>query len=43
MKKDNTVLLEKVNTILEEMKADGTLKELYIDSFGIDLSDSIKD
>lgn len=43
MKKDNTVLLEKVNTILEEMKADGTLKKLYIDSFGIDLSDSIKD
>ncbi|MGP1458281.1 MAG: transporter substrate-binding domain-containing protein [Treponema sp.] len=41
MKKDNAVLLEKVNGALDAMKAGGTLKKLYTDAFGMDLSDSI--
>ena len=43
MKKDSTLLLEKVNAALDAMKADGTLKKLYIDAFGLDLSDSVQD
>lgn len=42
MKKGNSVLQEKINKVLEEMKADGSLKEIYIKIFGMDLSDSIK-
>lgn len=43
MSKANTELLEKVNAALDAMKQDGTLSKLYIDAFGIDLLDSIKD
>ena len=43
MKKDSTLLLEKVNGALDAMKTDGTLKKLYIDAFGLDLSDSVQD
>lgn len=42
MKKGNTALQSKVDATLEAMKADGTLKKIYIDVFGMDLSDSIK-
>lgn len=42
MKKGNTVLQDKINKVLEEMKADGSLAKIYIDIFGEDLSDSIK-
>ena len=42
MKNDNTVLQEKINAVLEEMKADGTLKSIYIKIFGMDLSQSIQ-
>ena len=42
MKKGNTELQTKVNKILEDMKADGTLKNIYVKIFGMDLSDSIK-
>ena len=42
MKNDNTVLQEKINAVLEEMKADGTLKSIYIKIFGMDLSSSIQ-
>lgn len=41
MKKNNTVLKEKIDAALAEMKADGSLKELYIKVFGMDLTDSI--
>ena len=42
MKNDNTVLQGKINAVLEEMKADGTLKSIYIKIFGMDLSSSIQ-
>ncbi|MCQ2592454.1 MAG: ABC transporter substrate-binding protein [Treponema sp.] len=42
MKKGNTELQGKINKILDEMKADGSLKKIYFDIFGMDLSDSIK-
>lgn len=42
MKKGNSALQSKINDALNEMKADGTLKEIYIKIFGMDLSDSIK-
>ena len=42
MKNDNTVLQGKINAVLEEMKADGTLKSIYIKIFGMDLSQSIQ-
>lgn len=42
MKKGNTVLQEKVNAILEDMKKDGSLKQIYMEVFNMDLSDSIK-
>lgn len=41
MKKGNTVLQEKINKVIDDMKADGTMKEIYIQIFGEDLSDSI--
>ena len=41
-KKGNKVLVEKINSIIEEMKADGTMKALYEKVFKMDLSDSIK-
>ncbi len=40
--KDNPVLLEKINGILSDMLADGTMKKLYEADFGMDLSDSLK-
>lgn len=43
LKKGNTVLQEKINSAIEEMKKDGTMKKLYEQIFGMDLSDSIKD
>lgn len=42
MKKDNAVLNEKINSTFEEIKADGTLSKIYLEVFGMDLSDSIK-
>lgn len=42
MKKGNTELLNKVNAALEEIKADGTMKKLYEEVFGMDLSSSIQ-
>lgn len=42
LKKGNSVLQEKLNKILDEMKADGTMKELYLKIFSMDLSNSIK-
>jgi len=42
MKKGNSELQAKINKALDEMKADGTLKNIYIKIFGMDLSDSIK-
>jgi len=42
VKKGNSVLLEKINATLEEIKNDGTMKELYNKVFAMDLSDSIK-
>lgn len=41
-KKGNKVLVEKINSIIEEMKADGTMKALYEKVFKMDLSDSIR-
>lgn len=42
VKKGNTVLLEKLNKCLEDMKADGTMKALYEKVFGMDLSNTIQ-
>lgn len=42
VKKGNTVLIEKINAALEEMKADGTLKSIYEKIFGMDLSHTIE-
>lgn len=42
MKKGNTTLKTKIDAILEDMKKDGTLKQIYINVFNMDLSDSIK-
>ena len=41
IKKGNTVLLEKINKALDDMKADGTLANIYVETFGMDLSNSI--
>ena len=41
VKKGNTVLLEKINAALEEIKKDGTMKDLYLKVFKMDLTDSI--
>lgn len=41
MKKGNKVLQEKINKALDDMKADGTLSNIYIKTFGMDLSQSI--
>ena len=41
MKKGNDALTEAVNKALAEMKADGTLKNIYMKIFGMDLSSSI--
>ncbi len=41
-KKSSTELLEKIDEALQSMKEDGTLKTMYTDIFGTDLSDSIK-
>ena len=43
VKKGNTVLLEKLNAVLTDMKNDGSLSELYMKVFGMDLSDSINE
>ncbi|MCR4821445.1 MAG: transporter substrate-binding domain-containing protein [Treponema sp.] len=40
--KSNDVLLQKVNAALADMVADGTMKKLYEEDFGMDLSDSVK-
>ncbi len=42
LKKGNTVLQQKINAAIEDMKKDGTMKKLYENVFGMDLSDSIK-
>ncbi|MBB5226507.1 amino acid ABC transporter substrate-binding protein [Treponema ruminis] len=42
IRKGNSVLLDKVNAAIDEMKADGTLKKLYLKIFGSDLSDTVK-
>ena len=42
IRKGNSALLEKVNSAIDEMKADGTMKALYEQIFGTDLSDTIK-
>ena len=43
VKKSNTELLAKLNSALADMKADGTLKKLYVETFGTDLSGSINE
>ena len=43
VKKGNTELLAKLNSALADMKADGTLKKLYVETFGTDLSGSINE
>ena len=42
VKKGNTVLLDKVNAALSDMKEDGTMKSLFEKIFGMDLSDTTK-
>jgi len=42
MKKGNAELQLKINNILDDMKKDGSLKKIYENVFGMDLSDSIK-
>ncbi|MGP1458280.1 MAG: ABC transporter substrate-binding protein [Treponema sp.] len=42
MKKGRVELTAKLNAALAGMKADGTLKKLYIETFGTDLSGSVK-
>ena len=42
VKKGNDDLLLEINKVIDDMKKDGSLKNLYIKIFGIDLSDSIK-
>lgn len=42
IRKGNNVLLDKVNAAIDEMIADGTMKELYLGVFGTDLSDTLK-
>lgn len=41
-KKTGVELLAKINSAMQSMKEDGTLKTMYMDVFGTDLSDSIK-
>jgi len=43
LKKGNSVLQSKINSVLADMKKDGTLASIYMEIFGMDLSDSIKD
>ena len=42
IRKGNSALLEKVNLAIDELIADGTMKELYLKVFKADLSDTIK-
>lgn len=42
MKKGNSTLQAKVNAAIDDMKKDGTMKKIYMNVFGMDLSDSIK-
>jgi polar amino acid transport system substrate-binding protein len=42
VKQGNTELQSKLNKVLDEMKADGSLSKIYVEIFGMDLSDSIK-
>lgn len=42
IRKGNSALLDKVNAAIDEMKADGTMKSLYLKIFNADLSDTIK-
>lgn len=42
IRKGNSALLDKVNAAIDSMKADGTMKSLYIKIFNSDLSDTIK-
>ncbi len=41
VKKGNDLLLSKINQALDEIVADGTMKKIYMDIFGVDLSDTI--
>jgi polar amino acid transport system substrate-binding protein len=42
IRKGNTDLLSKVNATIKEMIADGTMKEIYIKVFGVDLTDTVQ-
>ena len=42
VKQGNSELQSKLNAVLDEMKADGSLSKIYMEIFGMDLSDSIK-
>lgn len=42
IRKGNIALLDKVNAAIDEMIADGTMKELYLKVFGTDLTDTVK-
>ena len=42
VKQGNSELQSKLNAVLDEMKADGSLAKIYVEIFGMDLSDSIK-
>lgn len=43
VKKGNKALLDKINSAIADMKADGTMTRIYMKIFNVDLSDSIKD
>lgn len=43
LKKGNTKLEEKVNAALQELVSDGTLSEIYVKVFGVDLAYTISD
>ena len=42
IRKGNTDLLSKVNATIKEMIADGTMKEIYVKVFGVDLTDTVQ-
>lgn len=42
IRKGNDALTEKVNAAIADMFADGTMKDIYVKVFGVDLSDTIQ-
>lgn len=42
IRKGNTALLEKIDGAIDELIADGTMKNLYLKVFGADLTDTLK-